>query len=196
MADLPPPDSANLHQAALTYLARYAATEAGLRRILLKRLDRWARTQPDADATAPILAAGREAIDAIVAKLARAGAVSDAAFAESRTRSLMRAGRSKRAIEARLLAKGVTPGLAREAVGDDPAAELAAALVLARRRRLGPFLTSQPDDPPAAYIKAMGAFARAGFSRDTAERALAMDTTEAERRIHALRADQPLTDDI
>jgi hypothetical protein len=33
----PPPDTATLHEAALDYLARYAATEASLRRVLERR---------------------------------------------------------------------------------------------------------------------------------------------------------------
>ncbi len=188
----PPPDSANLHQAALTYLARYAATEAGLRRFLLKRVDRWAQAQPDRDNAATVIAAAQAAIDALVGKLAQAGAVSDAGFAESRARSLIRAGRSRRAIQAKLQAKGVAPDLARDAAGDDAAAELAAALVLARRRRIGPFRAADPDDPTAARRKDMGVLARAGFARDTAEQALDMDGAEAERRIHALRSDQPI----
>ena len=39
----PPPDERDLHDAALDYLARYAATEVGLRRVLVRRIERWAR---------------------------------------------------------------------------------------------------------------------------------------------------------
>src|SRR5215218_4105656 len=39
----PPPTEAALHQAALAHLARFAASEAGLRRVLERRVDRWAR---------------------------------------------------------------------------------------------------------------------------------------------------------
>jgi len=186
----PAPDAASLHQAALTYLARYAATEAGLRRVLTKRIDRWARAQDDPDAAAPVVAAAREAIATVVAAMVRAGAVSDAGFAEGRVKTLVRTGRSRRAIQARLIAKGVAPELARSAAGDDDGTELAAALILARRRRIGPFRTAEPEDPPAARLKAMGMLARAGFARDTVEQALDMDAAEAESRIHALRSDQ------
>ena len=37
------PDGAALRDAALAYLARYAATEAGLRRVLERRIDRLSR---------------------------------------------------------------------------------------------------------------------------------------------------------
>ena len=39
----PPPDAASLREAALKYLARYATTEAGLRQVLHRRIDLWAR---------------------------------------------------------------------------------------------------------------------------------------------------------
>ncbi len=190
--DVPQPTADSLQQAALTYLARYAATEAGLRRILLKRVDRWAQGQQDRAAAASLIAAAREAIDTIVARLVKAGAVSDAGFAEGRARSLVRAGRSRRAIQARLQAKGVAPDLARDAAGNDDAAELGAALILARRRRIGPFRAIDPEDLAAARRKELGVLARAGFAQDTARKALDMDAGEAERRIHALRSDQPV----
>jgi regulatory protein len=189
-SDLPPPDAASLREAALTYLARYAATEAALRRVLANRIQRWAQTQADRDIAAPAIAAARQAIEGVIADLVRAGALSDAGFAEARARSLVRTGRSRRAIQARLLAKGVPGDLARSAAGDDAGTELAAALSLARRRRIGPFRTRQPDDPAAARRKELGMFARAGFARQTAEQALDMALEDAESRINALRSDQ------
>src|SRR5690349_2097141 len=191
--DTPAPDAASLHEAALTYLARYAATEAGLRRVLKRRVDRWARAQPDPDAAAPAISAAQQAIDAVIEKPARLGAVSDAGFAEIRARSLTRSGRSRRAVQAALVAKGVGPELAREAAGKDPATELAAALVLARKRRIGPFRAAEPDDPRLVRNKELGILARAGFARDTAEQALDMDGAEAEARIRALRTDGSAT---
>lgn len=180
------PDAGSLHQAALHYLARYAATEAGLRRVLARRIDRWARAQIDRDAAEPILEAARAAVEALVKRLAESGAVSDAAFAESRARTLVRAGQSSRAIQMRLVAKGVGSDLARSASDADAETELAAALVLARKRRIGPYrVAEQPD--AVARLKEMALLARAGFSRDTAEQALTTAREDAERRIFDLR---------
>ena len=116
-SDPPLPNASTLREAALTYLARYAATEAALRRILAKRIERWARTQTDPDEAVPVVAAAHEAINGVIADLVRAGALSDEGFAQGRARSLLRTGRSRRAIQARLLAKGVAPDLARSAAG-------------------------------------------------------------------------------
>src|ERR1700712_4270213 len=102
-----PPDGGSLHQAALNYLARYPATEAGLRRVLERRIDRWARAQPDQDAAPATVLAARASIAGVVRRLADAGALSDTAFAESRALSLVRGGQSARSIQMRLVAKGV-----------------------------------------------------------------------------------------
>jgi regulatory protein len=184
--DSAPPDSASLYQAALDYLARYAATQAGLRRVLQRRIDRWARAQPGRDAAQPVLRAAHDAIDAIITRLAEAGAVSDAAFAESRARSLLQSGQSTRSVQMRLVAKGVAPAMARQASATDAETELAAALVLARKRRIGPYRTAD-DGGPAVRLREMGVLARAGFARDIARQALDTSREDAETRISDLR---------
>ncbi|HEY4251424.1 MAG TPA: RecX family transcriptional regulator [Roseomonas sp.] len=183
------PDAARLREAALAHLARFAATEAGLRRVLERRVDRWARAaeaegQPR-EVIAAATAAGRAAAATIAAAMVTAGAVDDAGFAASRARRLARAGRSRRAIGAHLAAKGIDAGTADAALPDDPDAELDAALAQCRRRRVGPFARAPQDS--AARLKALAALARGGFPRGVADRALDMDLEEAEARIIARR---------
>ncbi|WP_158929720.1 regulatory protein RecX [Acidisphaera sp. S103] len=182
----PPPDAGSLYQAALTHLARYAATEAGLRGVLMRRVDRWARLQADPDAAEPAVAAARQAVEAVIGRLVQAGAVSDAAFAESRAKSLVHGGQSNRSIQARLIAKGVAPELARDASVNDADTELAAALVLVRKRRIGAYRLADGADA-TVRMKELGLLARAGFSRDIAERALNTSREDAEQRIFDLR---------
>jgi regulatory protein len=182
-SDSTPPDAGSLHQAALAYLARYAATEAGLRRVLDRRIDRWARSVVDRDSVAEHVAAAKQAARIVVARLAAAGAVSDAVFAESRARSLVSAGRSRRAVAARLAAKGVDAELAQAVLPQDADTELAAAFVLTRKRRIGPFRTAEDADRQREF----GILARAGFPRPVAERALDADPEEAEEAIRRLR---------
>jgi regulatory protein len=182
----PPPDAAALRAAALAYLARYSATEAGLRRVLLRRVERWRRSLAEPDAAADTVAAVRRVVTDVVREFAAAGAIDDAAFAANRGLGLLRAGLSRRGAATRLAAKGIDPARARAALPDDPDAELAAALVLARKRRLGPF-AAEPAQDPAAGRRALGVLASAGFPADLARQALAMTVEEAERRIGALR---------
>lgn len=186
----PPPDAATLHDAALAHLARYAATEAGLRRLLERRVDRWAQraesAAADDEAVARQAAVARGAVRDVVARLVVAGAVNDAAYAEARARSLVRAGRSRRATAAHLAAKGVDPEIARAALPGDDASELAAALVLARKRRIGPFRSGEAPDE-VGRRRELGVLARAGFPQDVARQALAMDGDEAEALVNRLR---------
>lgn len=186
----PPPDAAALHDAALAYLARYAATEAGLRRVLERRVDRWQRRAEragmDAEAIAGQAMRSRDAVRDVVQRLVTAGAVNDAAYTESRARSLVRAGRSRRAVSAYLAAKGVDPATVATALPGPEDKELAAALVLARKRRIGPFRAGQAPDE-AGRRRELGVLARAGFSHAVAQQALAMDPDQAEARVNELR---------
>ena len=190
----PAPTRAKLHEAALAHLARFSSSEAGLVRVLDRRIDRWARRAaaeasreepgeepPDA---APARAAAREVARALV----RSGVVDDAAYAAGRARSLTRAGRSRRAIGAHLSQKGVPQEVAQAAM-PEPASELAAALAYARRRRLGPFRRELPEGAELAEVrrKEIGALARAGFPQPVAQQALRMDREEAELAVIGLK---------
>ncbi len=185
---MPVPDAANLRAAALSHLARYAATQSGLARVLQRRVDRWARQAgSEPDAVASVVADARATIAALAQRLADSGAISDQAFAQTRAKSLARAGRSRRAIGAHLANKGVSGELAREASVDDPEQELAAALIHARKRRLGPWRKLDPT--PELRRRELANLARAGFQSAVAGRALKLDREEAEARIIQFRAD-------
>jgi regulatory protein len=177
----PPPDARSLHDAALRYLARYAATQISLLRVLTRRVDRWAHA---AAAEPEVTAAAKDAARTVVSRLVAAGAVDDAAFAASRARSLARAGRSRRAISAHLASRGVPGALTAASLPDDPAAELAAALAYVRRRRMGVF-RNPPD--PEQRLRDLARLARAGFDQSVAEQALGMAADAAEALIIAAR---------
>jgi regulatory protein len=176
-----------LRAAALSYLARFAATEAGLTQVLTRRVESWARlTDADPDTRDAAVQNALMCIPTIVAQLVAAGAVSDAAFAESRARALARAGRSRRAIGAHLANRGVKAELAANAAPSNPGHEFAAALIHARKRRLGPWRKAEAS--PEALRRELGSFARAGFAHDVASRVLRAGLDEAEAAITAFRA--------
>jgi regulatory protein len=181
------PTPASLHETALNYLARFAATEAGLRAVLGRRIDRWARaTSEDRDAVATLTESLKQEARQIATRLVASGLIDDAEYAQSRAAGLLRSGRSRRAVTARLAAKGVSGDLARAALPEDPDAELDAALVLARKRRIGPF--RRGDEPDlAGKRREMAMLARAEFPQPVAAKALAMGADEAEERILAFR---------
>ncbi len=178
-----PPHAAALYEAALNHLARYAATEAGLARILARRIERWGKTQGEEAGTGETARAMHQAkaeIPGILNRLKELGVLNDEAFAASRARRLTREGKSRRATLAHLAAKGVNA----PALPDDPERELAAACTYLRRRRAGPF-------GPAPAEKTLAAMARGGFSQAIARRALALERDEAEALINSLSAPPP-----
>jgi len=185
----PPPNAARLREAALAHLARFAATEAGLRRVLERRVARWARAAEAEGQPREAITHATAALTAEIASIAQslvvAGAVNDTAFAESRARRLARSGHSRRAIAAHLAAKGIESDTAAAALPEGEEAELLAAIAFCRRRRIGPFARVAPDAP--ARTKALAALARGGFAQGLARRALAMEPDQAEEMLLAGR---------
>ncbi|BAU37761.1 recombinase A [Acetobacter pasteurianus NBRC 101655] len=196
-----------LREAALAHLARFGTTRHGLEQVLLRRIARWEKQALKAGADTEEVAEAAQALRPVVAEIAeemvRLGAVDDASFATARARRLVRSGRSGRAVQAHLAARGVEADLRDAALQDavegfSPAQrELCAALVLARKRRLGPFATpyvADDEDADTEQVlarrhKALGVLARAGYARDVAEQVLDMPPTEAEDWMQRLRAE-------
>ena len=168
-------------------------------RVLERQVSRWARRallqEAEADAIKQLQEQARGEARLIAAEMVRLGAVDDASFATSRVRSLTRSGRSARAVAAHLAGRGLDAetiehalrGARAEALQDPDDAELAAALIQARRRRIGPFAPMPAQVDPAASRRALGALARAGFAHDVARRALDTDLVTAEALILRLR---------
>ena len=160
---------ADLKDAALDYLGRYAASTARLRQVMTRRVRRSAKAN-DLDPQ-PLL----DELEHVIAALTRSGLLNDASFAEGRARSLNRRGGSRRQIAAKLAAAGVAQETTARALAgleeELPDAEFAAAVAYARRRRLGAH-RSPRDETPERRRKDLMAMARAGFALDLARRAL------------------------
>ncbi len=165
-----------LNKAALHYLERYANSAEGLRRVLLRRVDKAAREnrcEPDAATVW---------VDEIIARFLRAGLIDDRTYAAGRTASLRRQGESARRIALKLREKGVDGEIVQTALteedGEDAdAAEFAAACRFARRRRLGPM--REGEQRRERHERDLAALARAGFTLDTARRVLALEDADA-----------------
>ncbi len=160
-----PPTRERLEKSAIHYLERYAASADGLRRVLMRKVERAAR-EGLADR-----AQGAADVAAVVAKLVANRLLDDARFAEGRAASLARRGLPRGRVAQRLKVLGVEAEDIERALGSlDEAGEndLKAAIVFARRKRLGPF--ADPARREAARMKHLAAMARAGFSGELARR--------------------------
>lgn len=174
-------DDSALERSALSYLERFAASSGQLRRVLLRRIRRAEMLgidQADADAA-------RRHMETLVARLLASGILDDRRFAEAQAQSLQRRGTSRRRIRQHLAAKGLGRDFVEDAVEaiepEGETSELAAACVLARRRRLGPYRTAGTRKD--FRQKDLAALARAGFSLDVARRVLAARGPEALERL-------------
>ena len=153
-----------LERAAFYYLSRYASSAGNLRRVLKNKVRRrsGAGLEPPPEA-------GRW-ISEVVAKCLRLGLVDDRSYGTAKIRSMLRSGKSLRRIRAYLMSKAIDgeliDQLIAERAGPDGAVEFGAAMIFAKRRRLGPFGRPREDSDEAARArreKALGAFSRAGF---------------------------------
>lgn len=155
-----------LENSALYYLERFASSRANLERVLMDKVRRSVHAHgTDEDE-------GRGFVTTVLDKMEGLGYLNDKVYAESRVRTLRRAGASERQIRGKLLQKGVAESLIESALADHAEeervadAELLAAATLARKRRLGPWCDS--DTRAEKREKHLAALARAGFSYDTA----------------------------
>lgn len=164
----------SLESAALSYLRRYGASVAALRRVLMRRVERSARTHgTDRDA-------GAELVETIIARHLRAGSLDDRRFADGRAAGLHARGISQQGIRYRLRAQGVDSAVIEAALREladihsDP--DLGAAARYVRRRRFGPYRPT--GDRAERRDRDLAAMARAGFDYATAIRVIDAESPE------------------
>ena len=175
-----PLNAARLQDLALHYVSRFATTRARAAAYLARKI----RERGWDDATAPDPAGLAE-------RLADAGYIDDAAFAEARARSHARRGLGERRVDQALYAAGIAEDDRRGADAITAAERAASALRFAERRRLGPYARSRSEDR-AVQQKQLAAFVRAGHDMGLARSLLALDPgadVEAWRAEHGGDAD-------
>ncbi|RKG73141.1 regulatory protein RecX [Corallococcus terminator] len=166
-----------LENAALHYLKRYAATVSQLKRVLMRRVDRSVKFHGGDRAEAVGW------VEALTQKLIRNNLINDGAYAETKAHSLRASGRSARVITQKLRMKGVAQELVQQKVAEatQDVSEDAAALIWARKKRLGPFrrdASTRADNRQ----RDLAALARAGFSFTIAKRVIDGTADEAPLR--------------
>jgi regulatory protein len=176
-----------LENSAAHYLGRFATSSAHLRQLMMQKVQRSVAHH----GTDP--ADGKGFVDTIIAKFERLGFLDDQAYGEMRARSLHAKGTPVRGIRYKLQQKGLSEDnidAALAALADEAEVrdlDLSAALRLARRRRLGPYLSDDRDVRDARREKDMAVLARAGFSYDVVCQVL--DANSAEELELAVAAD-------
>lgn len=156
-----------LSEKSLGNVALFSLSKSsGSRKALVQTLERKVDLQ---SAVAP--AEAKVMIDQVVTRMETAGYVDDVRMAESKSASLHRQGKSSRAIELKLRAKGIDPELAKKSAATTPERELEAACMLVKKKRLGV--------EPSRNRRDFAVLMRAGFGSDVARQALRAVADEA-----------------
>jgi len=155
---------ASLETAALRYLERFDCSTARLRKVLSERVAKAARAGVPEAAAAPAI------VEELLARYQSSGLIDDQRFARNFAARQRDRGGSRRMIEQKLRARGITADVVQELLprGNSAESELEAARAFARRRRLGPH--RKPELRDEYRRKDLMAMARAGFDYDTATR--------------------------
>jgi regulatory protein len=147
-----PLDRQRMDEMALAYVARFATSAGKLSDYLRRKLrERGWEGEDDPD------------IAGVVHRFVDLGYVDDASFARGKAQGLLRRGYGARRIDQALGAAGIAETLREESRGSE-AERRRAALVMARKRRFGPFAVSGGGGrlDPALREKQLAAMLRAG----------------------------------
>ncbi len=173
-----PLDETTLRDLALAYVARFSTTGSKLEQYLARKI-RERGVAEDGD--------GRQVeldVSALVARFVELGYIDDGVYAASKSRDLTARGYGARRVEQALWAAGVDEGT-RETHAPGEAESRRAAVLLAKKRRFGPFGRGEMDDAQEAdpleqrktREKQVAAMLRAGHSYDAV--AFIMDASSA-----------------
>lgn len=166
-----------LYNSGLAYLQRFPASVPHFRRVMSRKIDKSCNYHKDQDRQACIAL-----LDSAIAQFERMGLLNDEAYLSGMINSLRRRGLSKQAILSKLGQKGLGQetvltalrGYDEQSGSENP--DLAAALLLARRKRIGPYRRTEEGD----RNKELAALARAGFGFDIAQKAIGLSQDEAD----------------
>jgi len=161
---------------ALHYLGRYATTSARLETVLRKFVQR------KLDKADPELL--EQTIKEVIKSCVRLGYLDDEAFILSQFRQGLRSGISQRRILLKLAQKGISRDLALGVMdkqsgkaADKEDSELAAALIYARKKSVGPY--SREGLRPEDNQRHLARLARNGFAFDVAKQVMAVPSADA-----------------
>lgn len=155
-----------LRNSSLYYLQRHPTSVSHFITVMDRKMKRSLRAHPDQDLT-PFMAFLREKL---VPEFERAGFLNDVLYANALAGSLRRKGLPQRTIAMKLKMKGVEAPVA-----PDDHSDLDAAIIFAKRKRLGPYATKARDPQ-----KDLAALARAGFSYDVCKRVIGAGAADLE----------------
>ena len=149
-----------LENSSLYYLSRFATSKNNLKQVMMRKI-LWSARYHGTNSEE-----GKKLIEGLIDRYLRSGLLNDKVYAQNSAVKLHQQGNSSIKIRAKLKKKGVCNKDIEDALSSlekiDENPELAAAILYARRKCLGPFQISRLDD--STREKQLAKMARAGFS--------------------------------
>ena len=166
-----------LHNSGLYYLQRYAASSGHFREVMLRKIKKSCMAHPEQNIEYCI-----PLLDELIEKFMTVNLLDDQSYVTGMVNTMRRKGKSAKAIHNHLRNKRVPPQAIEDALAsfdhenDETSAEteFKAAIIYARKKRLGPYKGEKEIDPQ----KELARMARAGFAYDTSRRVLNMNEEE------------------
>lgn len=172
-----------LHNSGIYYLERFVASKSHFKTVMARKAKRSCMHHKEQDYDECL-----KMVAEIADKFEDMGLLNDALYTTGMVTSLRRRGLSRNAIIQKMRIKGIDPPDTISALNDldeahhdtEKNAEIAAALRLARKKKMGPYRmntlqSSSHDDQAKELNRHMGRFARAGFSYEITKYVLEMD---------------------
>lgn len=174
-----------LHNSGLYYLERFAASKAHFKTTMMRKIQKSCYHHKDQD-----INACEEMLDALIEKFESSELLNDDLYTRGTVTSLRRRGLSQKAIVAKLRAKGIASDLTLKHLNDvdeetsnsTGEADLKAAILLCRKKRIGAFGIHDYDGEDGQKLRKrhLGALARAGYSYGVSVKVLDMPLEDAE----------------
>ncbi len=185
-----------LTNSGLYYLQRFTASTGHFRFIMMRKVNKSCKHHIDQD-----LVECEKHLDTVIANFVELGHLNDPAYCTGMVTSMRRKGLSRRAITMKLRQKRLPPEMIEETLclidaennPEDTDPDLRAAVLYAKKKRLGPFMRPDKihskDDEQIEKIKnrSLGSLARAGYSFGIAKDVLDMNEEEALEIINSAR---------
>lgn len=171
-----------LHNSGLYYLERFSASKNHFKFVMLRKVKRSCMHHLDQNYDECAIL-----VEELADKFENVGLLNDDVYTTGMVTSMRRKGLSRNVIMNKMKIKGIASEhtkialekLDAEYYENERDAEMNAALTLARKKKLGPYMGERDID----IKKALGIFARAGFSYDIAKYILDMDEAEIDEVI-------------
>lgn len=167
-----------LHNSGLYYLERFAASKKHFITVMTRKAKRSSMHHKDQD-----MAECVKMINELADKFERCGLLNDDIYTDGLVSSLRRKGLSRNAILTKMLMKGIDKDKTLTVLNkldldhheDHQTAEKAAALKIARKKKIGPYYIKDDEQD---IRKSLSKLARAGFSYDIAQYIVKMTTDD------------------